>query len=186
MKGEDWFEAVTTTNKESDEPDWFDEVNEDGDESDDEGSSSTGALANVFGGGAPGDAIVSAEMVSAEMVDSGMHACGSTTIFEDSGITSHVWPVRNDHANEFSEGADRSSGAHTASHEGEYGGGRTTSESSGRMPDLDLFENPWIESPTMKWRNHAIAEQINETKIRPSDDHKRGRMILLPRNVVPK
>jgi hypothetical protein len=41
------------------------------------------------------------------------------------------------------------------------------------MPDLNhLFENPWIGSTTMEWRNHAIAEQTDETKTRPSEEHK--------------
>ena len=38
--------------------------------------------------------------------------------------------------------------------------------------DLDLFETPWIGSPTMEWRNHAISEQPDEIKTRPPDNHK--------------
>jgi hypothetical protein len=55
---------------------------------------------------------------------------------------------------------------------GEYGDSATTRLSNGRMPDLNLFENPWIGSTTMEWRNHAIAEQTDETKTRPSEEHK--------------
>jgi hypothetical protein len=168
IEGEDWFEeAVAMTDEKCHESDWFDEVAESEDESDDEGGNSGGALAKDFGRVALGGAIVKAEMVK-----SGMHACGGI-IFEDPGITGHVWPVHDDE-DEF-EGADRLSGAPIARFEGEYEGGGTTSESSGRMPDLDLLENPQIDRAVMEWRNHTIPE-IDETRIRtrPPDDHRGG------------
>jgi len=158
-EGEDWFEeAVAVTNKESHDWDWFDEVDEGEEESDDEGGNSGGAVVDVFDRNAvPGGPIVNMEMEG--------------TIFEDSGITGHIWPVHDD-KNEF-EGADRLSGAPTTSFEGEYEG-EIASESSGRMPDLDFFENPWIGSPMMEWCNHAIAEQTDEINTRPPDNHKEG------------
>ena len=162
IEGEDWFdfeEAVAVTSDGSPEPDWFDEVDEGEEESDDEGGNSGGAVVDVFDRNvAPGVAIVSTEM--------------GGTVFEDSRITGHVWPICDEHHDKILEGADRLSGAPVASFEGEYGGGGTTSESSGRMPDLDFFENPWIESPTMEWRNHTITEQTDELKTHPLDNHK--------------
>jgi len=120
-------------------------------------------VVNIFDRGAAppaGGAIVSAEV--------------ENTIFEDSGITSHIWPVCDDHHKEFFKEADRLSGAPVASIEGEYGGGGTTSELSGRMPDLNLLKNPQIGWKMMEWRNHAIAKETDEEKTCPPDDHKGG------------
>ena len=71
--------------------------------------------------------------IEAEMVESGMDACGG------------LWPACNN-KNDF-EGANKLSEAPIASLEGEHGVGGTVSEWSGRMPDLDLF---WIGSPAME------------------------------------
>jgi len=46
--------------------------------------------------------------------------------------------------------------------EGEHRGGGSTCELSGRMPDLDVLENPWIDNATMEWRNHTIVLQTVE------------------------
>jgi hypothetical protein len=160
IEGEDWFEAVAMTNEDSLDADWFDEVDEGEEESDDKGGNSGGAVVDVFDrNAAPGGAIVSMEMEG--------------TIFEDSGITGHGWPVRNDDIDIFEE-ADRLSGAPITSIEVEYEGGGTTSELSGRMPDLDLLENPWIDCAAMEWRNHAITEQPDKMKTHPSEEHKGG------------
>jgi len=158
---EDWFHnAVVVQDRASHKRDWFDEVDKGEDESDDEGGNS-GAVVDVFDrNAAPGAATVGAEMEG--------------TIFEDSEFTGHVWPSCDDHHDGIFEGADRLSGAPIASLEGEHRGGGTTSESSGRMPDLDLLENPWIDCATMEWYNHAIAEQTDEINTRPPDNHKEG------------
>jgi hypothetical protein len=42
------------------------------------------------------------------------------------------------------------------------------------MPDINLFENPWIDSTMMEWHNHAITEQTDKRKTRPSEEHKVG------------
>lgn len=142
----------------SDESDWFYEVNEGDDELNGEMGYSGGAVVDVFNmDAAPGGAIANVEMEG--------------TVFKDSGITGHVWPVCDD-GNKI-EGADRLSGTPIARLEGEYRSGRTTSELSSRMPDLDLLENLWIDL-TMEWHIHTITEQIDEAKTCPPDNHKGG------------
>jgi hypothetical protein len=81
----------------------------------------------------------------------------------DLGITGHFWPVCDDF-----EGADKLLGADlgpcqdlaqvapVVHPEGEFRGDGITSESSGRLPDLGVDENPWIDA-TMEWRIHAIV-----------------------------
>jgi len=63
--------------------------------------------------------------------------------------------------------------------------GGTTSKSSGRLPDLDLLKNPQIHCATMECqRNHAMAEQTNEMKTHPSEEHKGGEVAETNEGVV--
>ena len=168
----DWFEEVValmdaqvrngeSVAEKSPIRDWFYEVVESGDESGDEGASSEDILVDVFGRNA------------LERTDP-----------EDSGITGQIRLICND----IFKGADQLSStllgpcqneapvAPADYPEGEYRGGGSTCESSGRMPDLDVLENPWIDDATMEWRNHAIVLQTVEVeaKSHPLGDHKGG------------
>jgi hypothetical protein len=147
----DWFEEAVSemdamrvvVAEEIPTRDWFDEVAGGDVESEDEGASS-------------GD-------VSVDGFDSDS---SEGTFIEDLGTTSPFWPVC-----DIFEGADKLLGANLGScqdealvtpvvhPEGEfYGGGTTFRESSGRLPDLDVEENPWIDA-RMKWETHAIVLQ---------------------------
>ena len=112
--------------------DWFYEVDEGADESDDEGASSGDASVDGFDSDASGEGFVEAE------VKSGMTTC-ERTMPEDSGATS-----RDNDTNTY-EGPCQieAQGAPVTSREGE-------SESSGRVPDLDVSEIPRIDV-TMAW-----------------------------------
>jgi hypothetical protein len=81
------------------------------------------------------------------------------TVPEDSGFTGLLWPGCDDF-----EGTGRLSdtllGVITpvVDLEGENGDvGHIYGKSSGMVPDLDVFETPWIEDATMEWRIHAIV-----------------------------
>ena len=145
----DWFEeAVAMMDAEkgvvADEiptRDWFDEVAEDDDESGDEGASS-------------GD-------VSVDGFDSD---ASEGTFVEDLGVIGQSWPVC-----DVFKGADKLLGtelgpclfeapvALVVNPEGEFrGGGTTFCESSGRLPDLGAYKDPWNDV-TMEWRTHAIV-----------------------------
>jgi hypothetical protein len=141
--------------------DWFYEVAESDDESEDEGASSGG----VSVGGFDSDT-------------------SEGTNPEDLGVIGQFWPDCDD---DIFEGADRLSStllgpcqdeapvAPVVYPEGEFGGeGITCEESSGRLPDLDVFENPWIDA-TMEWRIHATTLRASDEVVtRPSKDHKGG------------
>jgi hypothetical protein len=144
----DWFgEAVAMMDAEKvivaeeiPHEDWFYEIAESDDESEDEGASSGG--------------------ISVDGFDSDVSEGG---FVRDLNIVGHVWPVCD---NNF-EGADRLSStllglclfeapvAPAVYPEGEFGGG-TICESSDRLPDLDGYENSWIDA-TMEWQIHAIV-----------------------------
>jgi hypothetical protein len=144
----DWFEEVVAmmdaekvvVAKEILREDWFYEVAEGDDKSKDEGASSGDVSVKGFDRDAFERAFV-----------------------EDLGIVGHIWPVYD----EIFEGAGRLSStllgpcldeapvAPVVHFEGEFGGG-TTCESSGRLPDLDGYENSWINA-TMEWQIHAIV-----------------------------
>lgn len=131
--------------------DWFYEVDEGGDESNGEMGYSGGGVVDVFSTDmAPGGAIASTEIEG--------------TTFKD-------LEIKGQSCNDYNEleGADSLSGASTARLQVEYGGG-TTSESSGKMPDLDLFENPQIEFTAMEWR----TTKIDEVKTRSRINHRGG------------
>jgi hypothetical protein len=167
---EDWFErAVAEMDVQSrrervlaDEVpvrDWFYEVAEVDDESEDEGTSS-------------GD-------VSVDGFDSDAF---EGTNPEDLGVTSQIGPVCND---DFYEGADMLSNtqlgpcqdetqvAPVLHPEGEFRGGGTTSESSGRLPDLDIYEIPWINA-TMEWRTHPIEFRASAEAVTHSSGEPKG------------
>ena len=130
--------------------DWFYEVVESDDKSGNVGASSEDVSVDVFGRNA-----------------------FEGTNPEDLGIIGQIGLI----CDNIFEGADQLSSAllgpcqdeapvaPTDYPEGEYQGGRSTCESSGRMPDLDVLENPWIDDATMEWRNwHAIVLQTVEVE----------------------
>ncbi len=133
--------------------DWFDEVVEGENESRDEGGNSENAVVEGFGKDVSREAIV-----------------------KDSSIIGPVWPCCDD-----IEGTGTLPSTLLGSItpvmglEGEYKDGETIcGTSSGKEPDLGVFENPWIDA-TMEWSNHAIALRASvEVVTRPSEDHKGG------------
>jgi hypothetical protein len=162
----DWFEEVVAmmdAEKDviaEDIPawDWFDEVAGGDDKSRDEGTSSDGALVDSF------DSDTSKE-----------------TDPEGLGVISQFWPVC-----DVFEGANKLLGAKLGScqdeaqvapaidPEGEYQGGGSTSVLSGRLPDLDAYEIPWINS-TMEWCTHATMLQASaEVVACPLEEPKGG------------
>jgi hypothetical protein len=146
--------------------DWFDEVAEGECELRDEGASSEDVLVNGFDSNASGGAIVMA----------GMDELGSvahdTAKPEDSSFTGQVRPVCDVNDEFFEE--DQLLGTPVASLEGEYEGDGITYESSGRLPDLDISEAPWMDSATMIWHIHAIVLRTPDEALSLVNPKKRG------------
>ena len=177
----DWFELAIakmemavmgqTVIKESPTRDWFYEVAEGEDKSDDEETGLEGALVNDV----DRDALEGA-FVKEEVAVSDTGACVGTFL-EDSIVTGHIWPACN-----VFEGNDRLSGtllgpclletpvAPVVHPEGEFdGGGTTFCESGGRLADLGVYENPWIDA-TVKWHTHYILQVSVENVTYPLDN----------------
>ncbi len=152
----DWFEmAIADLDRDAElvipARDWFDEVVEGENELKDEGASLKDAVVKGFGKDASREAIV-----------------------EDSSINGPLWPC-----------CDVVEGTGTPPStllglitpvvdlEGEYGdGGTICGTSSGKGPDLDVFENPRIDA-TMEWSNHAIALRASAEVVTHSLDNPR-------------
>jgi len=137
--------------------DWFYEVAEGDDKSEDEGASSGDVSVNGFD------------------CDASEGTCE-----RDLGIIGHIWPVYDVY-----EGIDQLLStllgpcqfevlvAPVVYPEMEYQGGGTTCVSSGRLPDLNAYEIPWIDT-TMEWHTHTIVLQASEEVVIHSSEGPKG------------
>jgi hypothetical protein len=144
---------VKSDNEEIPPHDWFDEVAEGENELKDEGAGLKDTVVEGFGKDVSREAIV-----------------------EDSSTIGHVRPCCDD-----TEGTGMlpstllGSITPVVDLEGEYKGSGTTCEAlGGNGPDLDVFENPWIDDVTMEWSDHANTLRTSAEVVSHSLDRSKG------------